>query len=95
MFSAETAQNLGLLNEVVADDVALDTQIEAWCKNFANASPQALADCKRMLDVVGHRENTPALRIDTARRSAESRASADGMAGMAAFLGKTAPPWLV
>ena len=95
VFNAEAAKSCGLLHETTADLAELDAQIAAWCNNFAAASPQALGDCKRLLDAVGLAENTLALREETAKRIAQSRASDDGKAGVAAFLNKTPPPWVV
>lgn len=93
IFTATTAQQLGLLHEVAGDVAALDTQIVEWCANFQAASPQALADAKRLLNEVGFAENTAALRARTAHYIAHSRASEEGKAGIHAFLGKTVAPW--
>jgi hypothetical protein len=50
-------------------------------------------DAKRLLNEVAFADNTPSLRASTANYIAHSRASADGKAGVQAFLGKTAAPW--
>jgi methylglutaconyl-CoA hydratase len=68
--------------------------VAAWCANFKAASPQALADCKRLLSEVAHADNTPELRASTANYIAHSRASEDGKAGVQAFLNKGIAPWL-
>jgi methylglutaconyl-CoA hydratase len=94
IFDATVAKNIGLVHEVAHDEAALDAQIKAWCANFAAASPQALADCKRLLNEVAHAENTPQLRTNTAHYIAHSRASSDGKAGVQAFLNKGTAPWL-
>jgi methylglutaconyl-CoA hydratase len=94
MFDATTAKAIGLLHEVAQDEAALDAHVAAWCANFKAASPQALADCKRLLSEVAHADNTPELRASTANYIAHSRASEDGKAGVQAFLNKGIAPWL-
>jgi methylglutaconyl-CoA hydratase len=94
IFDASTAKAIGLVHEVAHDDAALDAQVAAWCGNFKAASPQALADCKRLLNEVVNADNTPELRANTAHYIAHSRASSDGKAGVQAFLNKGAAPWL-
>lgn len=93
VFSAATAQQLGLLHEVAQDEAALGAQIARWCANFCAASPQALSDAKRLLNEVAYVENNAALRTHTANYIAHSRASQDGKAGVQAFLSKTPAPW--
>lgn len=93
IFDAATAQAIGLLHETAADETALDAQVAAWCALFNAASPNALADCKRLINEVSYTNNTPALRATTAQYIAYSRASDDGKAGVQAFLNKRAPPW--
>lgn len=95
VFTAATALQIGLLHEVAPIESALDAQVAAWCANFQAASPQALMDAKRLLNEVAYAENTPSLRACTANYIAHSRASADGKAGVQAFLGKTVAPWLI
>jgi methylglutaconyl-CoA hydratase len=94
VFDATTAQAIGLVHEVVQDGDALDAQLAAWCSQVKAASPQALADCKRLLDEVVFAHNTAALRSSTAEFIARSRASADGKAGVQAFLNKGTAPWV-
>jgi methylglutaconyl-CoA hydratase len=94
IFDAFTAKAIGLVHEVAHDDAALDTQVAAWCVNFKAASPQALADCKDLLNEVVHADNTAALRTSTAHYIANIRASSDGKAGVQAFLNKGTAPWL-
>lgn len=93
IFTASTAQQLGLLHEIAPDEATLDAQVAVWCANFQAASPQALMDAKRLLNDIAFAENTAALRASTANYIAHSRASQDGKAGVQAFLGKTAAPW--
>ncbi len=94
VFAAPSAQAIGLLHEVAPDVDALDAQVAAWCAHFKAASPQALADCKRLLNEVAYSDNNAALRTSTAQYIANSRASQDGKAGVQAFLNKGVAPWL-
>lgn len=94
VFDAHTAKTLGLLHEVAADEAALDAQVAMWTTAFKTAAPQALSDCKRLLDAVAHQDNTAELRAQTANFIANSRASEQGKAGVQAFLNKTKAPWL-
>lgn len=93
VFTAFDAKHIGLLHEIAPDEAALDAQLTAWCAQFQAASPQALADAKRLLNEVAFADNTPALRASTANYIAHSRASRDGKAGVQAFLNKAAAPW--
>jgi methylglutaconyl-CoA hydratase len=95
IFDADTAATIGLVHALAADEAGLDAQVAAWCANFKAASPQALADCKRLLNEVAHADNTAALRASTAQYIANSRASSDGKAGVQAFLNKGVAPWLI
>ena len=45
-YSATQAMEMGLVNEVVADD-ALDAEIQAWCDEILGNSPTAIAIAKR------------------------------------------------
>ena len=93
LFNADTAKNTGLIHEVAADEAALDAQVAAWIACFAQVSPQALTDCKKLFNAVVNAPINEALRTETARRIAQSRASSDGKAGVQAFLNKGVAPW--
>ena len=56
--------------------------------------PAAARACKQLVQDVAHREITPQLRDDTARRIADIRASAEGREGVQSFLNKSKPSWL-
>jgi methylglutaconyl-CoA hydratase len=94
IFDAATAKNIGLVHEVKPDEASLDEQVTAWCNHFKSASPQALMDCKRLLNEVVYADNSVELRTNTAQYIANIRASTDGKAGVQAFLNKTTAPWL-
>ncbi len=91
-FDAATALRIGVVHEVAPVD-ALDARVQPFIDAFLAASPQALADCKRLLAEVGGQPIDAALIARTAGFIAESRASDDGRHGIAAFLAKSKPRW--
>ncbi len=94
-FSTAEAHRLGLVHAQVADAQALDatvsTLVDAVCAN----GPAAVKACKRLVQDLAHQPITPTLRDDTARRIADIRASDEGREGVASFLNKRKPNWLV
>ena len=92
-FDAATAQALGLVHEVVADEAALDAKVDELTALLCANGPHAVRACKKLvLDLADH-PLTPAMRDDTARRIADIRASHEGQAGVQSFLAKQDPPW--
>ncbi len=91
-FDAATALALGLVHESVAP-TALDDRVQALVGALLEASPEALALCKRLLHEVSGRPLDATLIARTAEIIADSRTSADGRHGVEAFLAKTRPRW--
>jgi methylglutaconyl-CoA hydratase len=92
IFDAQEALRIGLVHEVAHD---LDARVKALTDNLLAASPAALTECKRLLRDVAHAPINDALVKDTAERIANVRASDEGKAGVAAFLHKETPAWVV
>jgi methylglutaconyl-CoA hydratase len=66
-----------------------------WLAHIGQAAPGAVADAKRLaLDFAGA-EITEDLREESARRIAARRVSEEGREGIAAFLNKGTPSWIV
>jgi len=82
-FDAATALRIGLVHDVVAD---LDGGIERVLAELLTAGPEAVRAAKLLV------RDRPA-GIETARRIAEQRASAEGQEGLRAFLEKRPPAW--
>jgi methylglutaconyl-CoA hydratase len=82
-FDAATALRIGLVHEVSADPGA---SLDAILGELRTAAPRAARHAKRL---VLERPDGP----ETARRIAERRTSAEGQAGLAAFLDRKPPPW--
>jgi methylglutaconyl-CoA hydratase len=91
-FGAADARSLGFVHEVVAAD-ALDAKVAEIAAAIVANGPAAVQACKRLVQDVAGRTIDAALRDDTARRIADTRASAEGREGVAAFLGKREPGW--
>ena len=91
-FDAAQAHHLGLLHEVVEPE-ALDATVDRLVQAIIANGPQAVRAGKRLIQEVAGQEITPALRDHTARHIADIRASAEGRAGLHAFLNKTVPVW--
>ena len=93
-FDATTAQALGLVHEVVADEAALDAKVAELTKALCTNGPQAVRACKQLVLDLADRPLSAAQRDDTARRIADIRASDEGRAGVQSFLNKIPAPWL-
>lgn len=91
-FSAAQAQALGFVHEVTTPD-ALDGKVAEIVAAITANGPAAARACKRLVQDLAGRPIDAALRDDTARRIADIRASAEGRAGVQAFLNKIDPPW--
>ncbi|MBK8121190.1 MAG: enoyl-CoA hydratase/isomerase family protein [Sulfuritalea sp.] len=94
-FSAAEAYRIGLLHEMVADDVALDDAVGEVVDALMNNGPGAMAECKALVSAVASRPLSPEVLEDTAQRITRLRASEEGREGMTAFLEKRRPNWIV
>jgi methylglutaconyl-CoA hydratase len=91
-FSAERAQQLGLVSEVVEAE-ALDSHIESWVTHLLGNSPAAVNASKQLVFDVADRVIDAALIAETCTRIADIRVSAEGQEGLTAFLEKRPPRW--
>ena len=91
-FSAQQALGFGFVHEVVAPD-ALDGKLAEMVATLVANGPAATRACKQLVQDVAGRPVDAALRADTARCSADIRASAEGREGVQAFLNKREPAW--
>jgi methylglutaconyl-CoA hydratase len=73
----------------------LDDTVDALVRTLVANGPQAVRACKRLVQDVSGVPITEALRAETARRIADVRASDEGREGVASFLNKRKPSWLV
>jgi len=93
-FSAAEAYRIGLIHEMVADGQALDEAVGHIVDTILNNGPQAIAECKMLIDAVAGKPLTAALIEDTAQRIARVRAGTEAKEGMASFLEKRKPNWI-
>lgn len=93
-FSAAEAYRIGLIQEMVADESALDDAVGQIIDALLLGGPRALGECKDLIRAVVNRPLDADLMDDTARRIARARASDEGREGVAAFLEKRRPSWL-
>jgi methylglutaconyl-CoA hydratase len=91
-FDAARAHTLGFVHEVVPAD-ALDAKIDELVAALVANGPAAVRACKKLVQDVAARPIDDALRLESARRIADIRASAEGKEGVQAFLNKRDPAW--
>lgn len=91
-FDAAQAQAMGLVH-ALAEGPALDGTVDAIVAAVVANGPQAVKACKRLVKDVAGRPIDAELRLDTARRIADIRASDEGREGVQGFLNKRAPNW--
>jgi methylglutaconyl-CoA hydratase len=93
-FTAAEGGRLGLAHEVVAPE-ALDATVQALVSALITASPNAMAEAKRLVHDMTDQPLTAALVEDTVARIADIRASEQGREGVKSFLEKRKPSWLL
>lgn len=91
-FTAHQAQQIGLVQHVVADETELDTKVQERAGQLLMAAPGAVAAAKELIRTVAYQPKS-ALREATSEFIAQRRASSEGREGMSAFLEKRSPIW--
>jgi methylglutaconyl-CoA hydratase len=92
-FDAAYAEKIGLIDEVVADAVALETAQADLAAQIMACGPNAVAAAKDLVAHVAEHPIDHAVMAETARRIARARVSEEGREGIAAFLEKRKPNW--
>jgi len=92
--SAERALAIGLVSEVAPND-ELDLAIAALVGALMAGAPQAQEAAKDLIAAVDGRAIDTALGEETAQRIARQRATQEAREGIAAFLEKREPSWLM
>lgn len=93
-FNAQTAQQLGLLHEVVADNDAMNALVDELCDNAFATAPGAVHASKDLIRAVQNQPVNNHIIHDTAKRIAAVRTGDEGREGVSAFLEKRKPQWL-
>ncbi|RAR65155.1 methylglutaconyl-CoA hydratase [Paraburkholderia unamae] len=91
-FDCATALRLGLVSEAVSAD-ALDVTVQRIAATLCANSPNAVRECKQLVQDVAGETIDDALIEDTAVRIARIRASEEGRDGVSSFLEKRTPRW--
>ena len=91
-FSATQAHSIGMVHELCTPET-LDAKVAEIVNTLCGNSPQALRACKRLVQDVAGKPIDEALRIETARRIADIRASDEGKEGLQSFLQKRPAQW--
>lgn len=95
LFDAVTAHDIGLVHELADDARGAEAWVDAWLKLILEAAPGAVADAKALARDFNGLPVTDDLRAESARRIAARRADPEGREGVAAFLSKRKPDWVV
>lgn len=93
-FNATRAAAFGFVHEVVAAE-QLDAKVDEIVTALVANGPQAVKACKRLVQDLASRPIDDALRAETAKRIADTRASDEGREGVRSFLEKRSPAWLL
>ena len=92
-FLAPVALNMGLIQHVAVHERALDALIDSKVAQILTSAPGAIAAAKELIFGVAARTLESALEF-AAYAIAQARTSAEGQAGMQAFLERQKPPWI-
>lgn len=92
-FDAAQALRIGFVHAVVSAE-QLDAQVDELTKALVSASPNALEECKTLLQSVAGRDIDADLIAHTVQGIASIRASNEGKEGVQSFLQKRKPNWL-
>ena len=93
-FSAAEALRIGFVHELVPAD-QLDASVNTWVQALLAASPNAIKECKKLVQYVADRDITRLLIDHTVKAIADIRASDESKEGVQSFLNKRKPNWLV
>ena len=92
-FGAAEALRIGFVHEVVSAE-ALDAKVGELVSALTSASPNAVRECKKLVQDVAERDITRLLIERTVEGIADIRASDEGKEGVQSFLQKRKPAWL-
>lgn len=91
-FNAQRAQQLGLVQHCVPENELWDFGSN-YAKQFKEMAPQALSECKQLVQEISDKAITSDLIQHTASLIARKRISEEGQRGLQAFLNKRSPYW--
>ena len=85
------AYQLGLFNKITSEE-NLDIEIKELCNSLLNAGPQAVSQCKKLVNHVIDFEQIQ--KIDTAKWLSEIQHTEEAKEGITAFFEKRKPNWV-
>ena len=91
-FGSEEALRIGLVSEVVRDQAALDSRVDALISEILSAGPEAVRNAKAVIHDQRGLSRSDAL-VLTVKRAARQRVSVEGQEGLTAFLDKRPASW--
>lgn len=91
-FDAHKALNLQLVQHCVDEDELLAYGLN-YAKKITQLAPQAVSDCKTLVETVVNQTIDEHLLMKTAGIIAKKRVSDEGQKGLSAFLNKETPHW--
>ncbi len=92
-FDAAEALRIGFVHQLVPAE-RLDAAVDAWVQALLAASPNAIKECKKLVQYVADRDITRLLIDHTVKAIADIRASDEGKEGVQSFLNKRKPAWV-
>ena len=92
-FDAAEAYRIGFVHDICPPE-ELDGRVNDMLGHLVLGGARALEESKKLIALSGGTKLTPAIRTETAKRIAETRASAEGREGIASFLEKRRPKWV-
>lgn len=87
------AEQCKLVNKCFSEMHETETHLQATIQLLLSGGPNAIAQCKNLIDAVVNNLTLNEALEHTAKMIAEIRASKEGQEGMAAFLEKRKPNW--
>jgi len=92
-FAADRALQIGLVHRVAEDESQLDTLLNETIDQLRTSGPEAVRACKTLIRNVALQPLADSIPY-TIESISERRTSAEGQAGMQAFLSKEKAPWV-
>ena len=92
-FDGVEALRIGLVDELVEDEQALDAAQDRLATDVMASAPGAMEAAKRLVDHVAHHGLDRSVLEDAARRYAQQTVSPEAREGLTAFLEERRPSW--